>query len=247
MGEPLNIFKPSPERICLQITRWQMVAMVPCVALIVGGHLIAAYAAYYNLDNSFPHPVGFGLVASGLCLFYLALGAYAFIAADRDRIWLYDNGVVQRGIFRIRQIEWQDVLSVDWRAQTFRVIIEAPASRICIWLNTYPFVQQQQVVELIRNQIPKHKHQGYRQFRKRYEEFHCVPRGMTLPEARNSVTLLASLLFLTSASLFAAWFCGVEGHWLESAVFCAIAGAFYILRYRLFKARYGAKENGHAP
>lgn len=237
MGEYLDAAKPSAVRVCLQATRWQVLTMIPCFAVILGGHIFGAYAAYYNLDGSFPHPVAFGLAVSVQCVFFLFLGAYYFLATERERIWILDNAIFQRGVCFTRRIEFKDVLALNWRRHTFRLIVEGPQTRISIWLNNYPFAQQQQVIEHFRTAIPKHRHKNYRKFRKRYEEFHCIPRDMTVQEARSSVILCISLLSLTSAGFVAVWFGGAEGPSLEIAVMCAIAGVSYLWRYSLFKAR----------
>lgn len=215
--------------------------MIPCMAAILGGHLFGAYAAFCNLDGSFPHPVAFGLYVSVQGFFFLLLGVYFFLAVGRERIWIFEDAIVQRGIFCTRRIEFADILALDWRPSTFRVVFEGPHTRVAIWLNAYSFATQQRVIEHLRAAIPKERHKNYRKFRKRYEELHCIPRNMTVQEARNTVLLVCSLLTLTSVGFVAAWIGGAEGPWLEVAVMCAIAVVSYVWRYYLFKKRVGGK------
>lgn len=179
MGELIQNGKPLPERICLRAPLWQVLAMIPCFAAIVGGHLFGAYAAFSNLDGSFPHPVAFGLYISAQGFFFLLVGVFFFLAAGRERIWIFDDAIVQRGIFFTRRIEFADIVSLNWRRHTFRLVIEGPDTRIAIWLNTYPIAQQQQVIEFFRSAVPKHLHKNYRAFRSRYTEF--LKHHVTLP------------------------------------------------------------------
>lgn len=225
MGASLQTVKPAPERFCLQAPRWQVIAMIPCFAVVLGGHLFGAYAAYYNIDGSFPHPVAFGLVVSAQCLFFLCLGAYYFIAAERERIWIFDDAILQRGVIFTRRIEFKDILALSWRQHTFRLVIEGPHTRISIWLNTYPFAQQQQVIEFFRSTVPRHLHKNYRPFRRVFGNYHCRPRGLTQREARHITTFCAALLFVAAAGFVAAWYGGAEGFGFELAVMCALAGA----------------------
>ena len=203
-----------------------------CYPLIVAGHLFAVYAAYFNLDGSFPHPLRHAAVYAISALFWFLVGAWFVLACFRESMIISAKFVSQQGVLTYRFIDLRDLTRIRWGRHTHRIILHSPGGKISIWLQNFSRREQLFLIQFFRRQFPKSIQDYYRGFRtspmiRKLREEPQEPKP-----SRALGFECAAMLLATSAAFFYCWLQNLGYVWLGVALALCLFGASYIWRAR---------------
>lgn len=128
-----------------------------CTAFAFVAGLSSTFAAYFNIDGSFPRPKLAALSFAILWSPFAALGIWLWCFYYKSKLIVDANGAEQFGMWRTRRIEWLAVHKLIWRRFPAggSVCLKANGSILKIALGDFTAGDRDELIALLRRATPE--------------------------------------------------------------------------------------------
>jgi len=200
------------------------------VVFFSGIGAFSVYAAFWNIDGSFPHPKIHAFVYLVFWSCWNALAILLIIAYFRTWLCVTADKVMQQGVVFYRELYVADVSAVTWKGipQAGKIILRSKDTRIKVDLGNFTTRDRTELIQSARDQFDTGVQIGWSRFNRTISS-----RPDATPEAaRRTATICALLFFILGVSLIlVAWLnLGVE--WYFAGGGCIVAACWYAHRIR---------------
>ena len=157
--------------------------------VLMGGASVAA--ALWNFDGSFARPVLaailFGAVWGGMSL----IGVWIIADYLRSRLLVSEAGVAKLGVVRSRAVEIERLEEARWRPlpRGGSLLLREGRVRLTIRFADYSAGDARELIDRLREQIPRERQSGWEEFSERDRQRKLDPR------ASMQVSLVLALVF----------------------------------------------------
>jgi hypothetical protein len=134
------------------LRRLYLVIGVACAVFFCTVGVVSTATAYWNVDGSFARPklaaLIFALFWSGLTL----LSVWIILAYFRERLFLTDVIIIQRGIIRTKTMRVEEVTHLKWRRVPVggSIIVYTPTEKIKIEFHNFTTAERYEILVFFR-------------------------------------------------------------------------------------------------
>lgn len=182
---------------------WLVIGIVGAIFFPTFG-ISSVYAAYWNIDGSFPHPRAHAFVHAVFWSFW-TLNAFWIIAVYfRTRLTITPLGFSRQGCLIRTQINIADVSQVIWKGipQSGKLILHGPHGQMKIDLNNLAHKDLTEFIQLVHKLFDQRIQTGWSEFN-RYS-FAAAPSSKDKRRAAKSCALI--LFVFGVVCLLCGWF-----------------------------------------
>ncbi len=182
---------------------WLVIGIVGAIFFPTIG-ISSVYAAYWNIDGSFPHPKTHAFVHAVFWSLW-TLSAFWIIAAYfRTRLTITPLGCSQQGCFIRTQISVADVSQVTWKGipQSGKLILRGAQGQMKIDLNNLVHKDRTEFIQLVHKLFDDRIQTGWSEFNR--QSFVAAPSPTDERRATKSCALI--LFIFGVVCLLCGWF-----------------------------------------
>ncbi len=218
---------------CYRIGRHYLISGVVGAAFFPAVGISSVYAAYWNIDGSFPHPKIHALVHGIFWSGWSVLAVWLIAAYFRVRISITDGAITKQGVFLKHHLLLTDISQVTWKGipQSGKVILHSSESRVKIDLSDLSQINRTELIRTIRDVCDPALQSGWERFSR------LIPSGPapTPADARRTAKVCGLLFFgFGVVSIACGWFeMGVQFYAIGDASF--VVTCWYVWRIRRHK------------
>ena len=233
MHKSAEIAQPSPGTRVFRVRRKYLVVGVIGTLFCVAMGVESTVAAFWNLDGSFPRPKLAAFMLGSFWSCFTLLGVWIIAAYFRERLNLTDTGIVQQGIFRSKNLEFSEILQVQWRTRPVggSVVLRTHWTKIRIELENFARDEREELIRFLRDRLPL-------EIQNNWSSFEVVPHCSPTPgkPVSRGAMIAISAIFLSFAVAFVyCWSAGLGTQFLFISVVNVVASIWSLWRTRWTK------------
>ncbi len=218
----------SEKSICYRLGRQYLFIGLTGTIFFVAMGVWSVYAAYWNIDGSFPHPELHALLYGVFWLCFTGLGLWIIVAYFRERLFVSASGVTQHACVFRRTMLFSEATQVLWKGvpAAGRVQLRSVKTRITIHLGNFTRQERSELIETFRGAFPEDIQVGWTRF---FERLHPLQEPAPTPSVKTAI--LCAFLFFGFAVLFT-W-CALSGvgyHFFLWGTGCFCGSLLYVWR-----------------
>jgi hypothetical protein len=210
---------------------------ITCTTFFLTAGVVSAWAAWTNVDGSFPHhketAVFFGVFWGAFTL----LGVWIMWAYHHERLIVSPDEVTMVGSFSTRSVRTADVTRVVWKVFGGKLTLHSPETRVAIWLQNFP--EMAELRAFFRQAWPADIQEGWEKF----EEVYAPPPPVKAQRTRFALVWMYASLAVFGVGFVTIGVCDPNNdpierwkHLILGAVNLAVAAWVFRLSRRRAKA-----------
>ena len=214
---------------CYRLQRSYLILGIVCSTGFLAMGVWTVWAAYWNIDGSFPHPKLMALIGSLFWMFWFFLGLWIILAYFRERLFISDSAIIQHLCFTTRAVDLADVTEIIWKRypQGGRVIVRGPNVKVKVHLANFTSQEREELIQFFGGTFDEHMQKGWVRFVEAQRH-----RKRSISDVRSRAIVVWCIVFLLgfAGACMYVWMLSSMWYHLLIAVSFALAGAGYMWR-----------------
>jgi hypothetical protein len=135
----LPLEKIPPEGKEYRVSRMYLVISIVGLLFFTAMGTYTFYAAWTNMDNSFPNPVADAIVFGGGWIIPALASIWSMVFCIRGRLFVDPGGVRIKGIFRTREVRFNEVNRAAWKisGRAGKLVLYDPSGKVAVEFGSY--------------------------------------------------------------------------------------------------------------
>jgi hypothetical protein len=173
-----------------RIRNYYLAVGLTCTACFTAFGVVSTLAALWNSDGSFPHPLGFAVLFGVFWSCFSLLGIWLVLAYFRERLFVSDLGIRQKGCFRTRTLQFAQLITARWRTwpQNGSLVLKSPEQRIVVDFDNFQESERIELIEFFRQRLAESSENWIR-----FEASYLVPRVVPAQARRRHHVAMAGM------------------------------------------------------
>lgn len=199
-----------------------------CTAFFLVVGFVSTFAAFFNIDGSFPRPRLFALVFAIFWSSFVLLGVWLLSFYHRYRLFVDDSTLRQVGVLREQRAAFDRVNELKWRCfpRGGSVRLSGSFGVLKIELGNFGSADRERLTALLRQAIDDANQQGWNEFRRQFDD---TPEKRK--RARRACFWLAIFLIANAIAFAVAWMMGFGAKHLPMSIVNAVVGGYLLRMY----------------
>ena len=166
--------------------------------------VIGTYAAFFNIDGSFPKPILAAACIAAFALTWVLITVWATLFYARHKVTIDQQEMKIVGAFTTTNIRLDLIEEVRWQkiGELSRVVLISNSGRAVIDLDNFSKHDKKQITNFVRSIIPLQKHVGWEKFASANNTtFHKEPAKWVVGTAHAVLLIVSFAIIFTSMVL----------------------------------------------
>jgi hypothetical protein len=199
-----------------------------CTAFFLVVGFVSTFAAFFNIDGSFPRPKLMALVFAMSWSLFVLLGVWLLLLYYRYRLFVNDTVLRQVGVMRKQHADLSLVNELKWRRfpSGGSVRLSGSFGILKIGLGNFGSADRDRLIAFLRQAIGDANQQGWDEFRRQFDD---TPEKRK--RARRFRFWLAIFLIANAIAFAVAWMMGFGAMHLPMSIVNAVVGGYWLRMY----------------